>query len=264
MNLKKYYKTSIIKAIITTIIITTSAYANEANIYASLSSGASVLMTNNVQLTPLNNIANNNITMLSKHSADNSKNNKFLYTKVALGYYFMDKLRGDISYTHLFNPKLHLSSKFSKIEEIQLPNGYIRNRLEGIDSITVKLNIDTIMANGFVNLYKINSVSFNVGLGLGISVLSGKVEQRQTSVNKINNEPLSEFFKQNKVGGSKKFKSKVNLALAGHLGVSFAATQNTHVDLTYSYNHFGAIKILGEKKLNLQAHSLETGIRFNF
>jgi opacity protein-like surface antigen len=268
MNFKNSYRTLITKIIVTIIItVTTSVYASERwdrpdKMYVRISGGASGLVTNGLNV-PLHTLTINGKKIRHLPRTNKTKSLKYnVYAEAALGYYFMDNFRSDISYTHLFNPKFHLSSRV-KINEIAPLNGKLNfNDFEAKQNINIKLHVDTFMANGFVDLYLTDLISFNAGLGLGVSNISGKLENIITPIGKITKAQLTQFFPEQDQYTT--FKTKTNFALAGYLGVSVAATENTHVDLTYSYHFLGVVKILDGKKLDLSTHNVGVGIRFDF
>jgi len=164
---------------------------------------------------------------LNKVSGAKSKSDVF--AGVGVGYYVMDNLRADLTFDHYFNPEHKITRK----------------------NVTTKAksNANTLMVNGFVDLFDVSVAKVFAGAGVGISMVSGKV-----------NTPAHTDTNGNaQAANSYKHKKKNNFAYALHLGASTEFAPGVNGELTYSFRDVGKAK--GGAKL--KGHHVAVGVRFD-
>jgi opacity protein-like surface antigen len=143
-------------------------------------------------------------TTLGKYKAKNT----FL-VGLGGGYYLTDSIRFDGTFDHSSNVK------------------FTRSMTENVKH-TMKLNVSTLMANGYMDLLDVSSVKLFAGAGLGVAMVKGK---HTVAVNGINVP-----FNNNKI------KNSASFAYALHLGESTKVADNMHADLAYSWRDYGKVK----------------------
>jgi opacity protein-like surface antigen len=233
-------------------ILPTLSYASEKT-YVRVVGGVSKA-SNHVESSYIkSDITASNIHKTFKKT-DSSNSTGSGYAEIAIGYNFTNSFRADISYTHLFN----LDSKIITKEEMLDKSWKILPSV--MNTAKTKFNINTLMVNGFMDFYTIEPISLYVGLGVGASLISAKTESTialGANIPKQVNLNLHQY----KAQGSK---SQTNLALAGHIGLSILAAEDTYIDLVYNYVFLGGVKVTASQKINLMAHNFGAGVRFNF
>ena len=165
---------------------------------------------------------------LDKIKGMKSNNNVFL--GLGVGYYVMDNVRADLTFDHYVNP----NHKGTMTE-----NGkkYPGNKL--------KSQADTLMVNGFVDLFDVSVAKVFAGAGVGMSMISTK-----------NTDPNFDTVK---------YKKKNNFAYALHLGASTEFAPGVNGELTYSYRDMGKFKKddNGNSFGSLKGHHVAAGVRFD-
>jgi len=144
---------------------------------------------------------------------DDAKSNNDVHVGAGVGYHVMDKVRVDLTFDHFVNPTF-----------------------KGSNGNTLKLNINTLLLNAFVNVFEVDSFKFFVGAGVGGSAL-------------------------------KNFNAKKNLyrlAYAGYVGVENEFSSDVTGELSYSYRGFDAAGGDSDDKHVLKSHQVTAGVRFNF
>lgn len=162
------------------------------------------------------------------------KSNNDVHVGAGVGYHVMDKVRVDLTFDHFINPTFKVSNS----------NGGITN------STKIELDINTLLLNGYFNVFNIDSFKFFIGAGAGISSLKGK------KTNTIS-------FGTTSASTSKKSKQEYRFAYAGYVGVENKFTQDITGELSYSYRSMGNV----DKDINkseLRGHHVTAGVRFNF
>ncbi|MDA9163376.1 porin family protein [Rickettsiaceae bacterium] len=164
--------------------------------------------------------ANVGWSKLSKINSAKSKNDVFF--GVGAGYHVMDNVRVDLTFDHFVDP-VHKAG-----------------------TVKVKGDINTLMVNGFVDLFDIDVAKIFVGAGVGAGQVKAKVTNSADST-------------QNKTA-----KQKTNLAFAGYLGASYEFTPGVTGDLTYSYRDMGKTKKTDSlPALHYKGHHVGFGVRFD-
>jgi len=160
---------------------------------------------------------------LNKIKGLKSKNNVFL--GLGVGYYVMDNVRADLTWDHYFDPK-HKGSI----------NG---------DQLKLKSKADTLMVNGFVDLFDVSVAKVFAGAGIGMSMISGKLSDEDDTY---------------------KIKKKNNFAYAVHLGAATEFAPGVNGELTYSYRDMGKFKKNKDNNVSfsaLKGHHIAAGVRFD-
>ncbi len=160
---------------------------------------------------------------LNKIKKLKSKNNVFL--GLGVGYYVMDNVRADLTWDHYFDPK-HKAT------------------IDG-EKVKLKSKADTLMVNGFVDLFDVSVAKVFAGAGVGMSMISGKISDED---------------------GSYKIKKKNNFAYAVHLGAATEFAPGVNGELTYSYRDMGKFKKNKDNNLSfsaLKGHHVAAGVRFD-
>jgi opacity protein-like surface antigen len=166
---------------------------------------------------------------LDKIKGLKSNNNVFL--GLGVGYYVMDNVRADLTFDHYVNP----NHKGTATEQgVKYPG------------MKLKSQADTLMVNGFVDLFDVSVAKVFAGAGVGMSMISGKVSQKD-------------------LPGTAKIKKKNNFAYALHLGASTEFAPGVNGELTYSYRDMGKFKTpKNEASLgSLKGHHVAAGVRFD-
>lgn len=153
------------------------------------------------------------------------KSNNDAFAGLGVGYYVMDNLRADLAYDHYFNPTF-------------------KGTISGT-SVKAKVRADSLLINGFVDLFDVSVAKIFAGAGVGMSMISAKLSDN--------------------AGNSVKLKKKNNFAYAIHLGASTEFAPGVNGELTYSYRDMGKFKTpTGSSSFgNLRGHHVAAGVRFD-
>ena len=160
---------------------------------------------------------------LNKVKGLKSKNNVFL--GLGVGYYVMDNVRADLTWDHYFDPK-H------------------KGTIDG-EKVKLKSKADTLMVNGFVDLFDVSVAKVFAGAGVGMSMISGKISDEDDSY---------------------KIKKKNNFAYAVHLGAATEFAPGVNGELTYSFRDMGKFKKAKDSNVlfsALKGHHVAAGVRFD-
>ncbi|WHA07048.1 outer membrane beta-barrel protein [Candidatus Megaera polyxenophila] len=160
---------------------------------------------------------------LNKVKGLKSKNNVFL--GLGVGYYVMDNVRADLTWDHYFDPK-H------------------KGTIDG-EKVKLKSKADTLMVNGFVDLFDVSVAKVFAGAGVGMSMISGKISDEDDSY---------------------KIKKKNNFAYAVHLGAATEFAPGVNGELTYSFRDMGKFKKNKDSTISapsLKGHHVAAGVRFD-
>ncbi len=171
---------------------------------------------------------------LNKIKGLKSKNNVFL--GLGVGYYVMDNVRADLTWDHYFDPKHKGTASVNGVN---------------VSNTKLKSKADTLMINGFVDLFDVSVAKVFAGAGIGMSMIKGKVTApAQGTVPAI----------------SESTKKKNNFAYAVHLGVATEFAPGVNGELTYSYRDMGKFKKKKDSNLSfsaLKGHHVAAGVRFD-
>jgi opacity protein-like surface antigen len=165
---------------------------------------------------------------LDKIKGMKSNNNVFL--GLGVGYYVMDNVRADLTFDHYVNPN-HKGT--ATLNGNKLPGGKLKSQA------------DTLMVNGFVDLFDVSVAKVFAGAGVGMSMISTKASA--TNVDSV------------------KYKKKNNFAYALHLGASTEFAPGVSGELTYSYRDMGKFKTPKDVPSlgSLKGHHVAAGVRFD-
>ena len=189
--------------------------------------------------------ANAGWSKLTKVHGLKSENGAFF--GVGAGYYVMENVRAEVIFDHFVNPT-HKGTR--TVDNVNI---------EGFNVNGVKFNgkvkgeINTLMLNGFVDLFDVDAAKLFVGAGVGAS----QVKTKATGVATINGA---------NVNVSAKAKQKYNLAFAGYVGGSYEFIPGVTGELTYSYRDMGKtkkIKDIGNETVHYKGHHVGVGVRFD-
>ena len=151
-----------------------------------------------------------------------AKSNNDFSLGLGAGYYVMDNARVDLTLDHFIAPT------FKKT------------------GMKIKANVDTLMFNGFYDIFDADMAKVFVGAGVGMSSLKAKASGTDA------------------VEGKTKAKQKYNVAFAGYVGVSYEITSGVDAELTYSYRDMGKTKRFNDKKgVAIRGHNVGAGVRFS-
>ena len=171
---------------------------------------------------------------LNKIKGLKSKNNVFL--GLGVGYYVMDNVRADLTWDHYFDPKHKGTASVNGVN---------------VSNTKLKSKADTLMINGFVDLFDVSVAKVFAGAGIGMSMIKGKVTApAQDTVPAI----------------SESTKKKNNFAYAVHLGAATEFAPGVNGELTYSYRDMGKFKKKKDSNLSfsaLKGHHVAAGVRFD-
>ena len=171
---------------------------------------------------------------LNKVKGLKSKNNVFL--GLGVGYYVMDNVRADLTWDHYFDPK-HKGT----------------TSVDGVNRTDAKLKskADTLMINGFVDLFDVSVAKVFAGAGIGMSMIKGKVTAPAQGA---------------ALAISESTKKKNNFAYAVHLGAATEFAPGVNGELTYSFRDMGKFKKNKDNKVSfsaLKGHHVAAGVRFD-
>ena len=175
---------------------------------------------------------------LNKVKGLKSKNNVFL--GLGVGYYVMDNVRADLTWDHYFDPK---------------HKGTVSIQNVNFSGAKLKSKADTLMINGFVDLFDVSVAKVFAGAGIGMSMIKTKLSVPAQTVKGVAVPALS--------GSSKK---KNNFAYAVHLGAATEFAPGVNGELTYSYRDMGKFKKNKDNNLSfsaLKGHHVAAGVRFD-
>jgi len=148
----------------------------------------------------------------------------------------MDNVRADLTWDHYFDPK-HKGT----------------TSVNGVNRANTKLKskADTLMINGFVDLFDVSVAKVFAGAGIGMSMIKGKVTAPAQGATRA----LSESTKK-----------KNNFAYAVHLGAATEFAPGVNGELTYSFRDMGKFKKNKDNKVSfsaLKGHHVAAGVRFD-
>jgi opacity protein-like surface antigen len=175
---------------------------------------------------------------LNKIKGLKSKNNVFL--GLGVGYYVMDNVRADLTWDHYFDPK-HKGTL--SIQGVNLSNTKLKSKA------------DTLMINGFVDLFDVSVAKVFAGAGVGMSMIKGKISVPAQTVNGVAVPAQSSSSKK-----------KNNFAYAVHLGAATEFAPGVNGELTYSYRDMGKFKKAKDSNVSfsaLKGHHVAAGVRFD-
>ena len=163
------------------------------------------------------------------------KSNNDAFFGLGVGYYVMDNFRADLTFDHYVNPN-H------------------KGKYDGVAGTKLKSQADTLMVNGFVDLFDVSVAKVFAGAGVGMSMVSGKLSWPEYT-DSTGKQPA----------GSWKYKKKNNFAYALHLGASTEFAPGVNGELTYSYRDMGKFKTPKDATSlgSLKGHHVAAGVRFD-
>ena len=165
--------------------------------------------------------ANAGWSKLNKVQGLKSKNDAFF--GVGAGYHVMDNVRVDLTFDHFVKPE-HKKG-----------------------AVKIKGEVNTLLLNGFVDLFDVDAAKLFVGAGVG----AGQVKAKRSGDTIAANNGTA--------------KQKYNLAFAGYVGGSYEFTPGVTGDVTYSYRDMGKTKKLkgDNKSVHYRGHNVGAGVRFD-
>lgn len=163
--------------------------------------------------TKLNNVSNDIIRTSSKHKSKVSP-----VVGVGIGYKINDIVRTDLTFDYMTTT----FTKGSGIQATPMPAWVTTN---GGQILSFKTHIHNIMVNGYVDVFQVQNLNVFVGGGVGYA--------------RINEDQL---FAIGQVTGSGSTPASHNFAYAAHAGVDMKLTDNTKVELMYSWKNHGKSK----------------------
>jgi opacity protein-like surface antigen len=162
------------------------------------------------------------------------KSNNDMSFGVGAGYHVMDNVRVDLTFDHFVNPTHKVTY------------GVMNNKIKG--------DVNTLLLNGFVDLFDADVAKVFVGAGVGVSQVKGKYTWKDSSDGET---------------GTAKAKQKYNLAFAAYVGGSYEFTPGVTGELTYSYRDMGKTKKFKDANndnisaIHYKGHNLGAGVRFD-
>ncbi len=151
-----------------------------------------------------------------------AKSNNDVFFGIGAGYYIMDNVRADLTFDHYVNPTHKQKSTGAKL----------------------KGTINTLLLNGYVDLFDYEAFRFFVGAGVG----AGQVKAKATAAG----------------NRSATAKQKMNLAFAGYVGVSYGFAEGVSGELAYSYRDMGKTKKSKDlESYHYRGHHVAAGVRFD-
>ncbi len=175
---------------------------------------------------------------LNKIKGLKSKNNVFL--GLGVGYYVMDNVRAELTWDHYFDRK-HKGT--ASINSVNRANTKLQSKA------------DTLMINGFVDLFDVSVAKVFAGAGIGMSMIKTKLSVPAQTVKRV-------AMPANSISSKK----KNNFAYAVHLGTATEFAPGVNGELTYSFRDMGKFKQKKDNKVSfsaLKGHRIAAGVRFD-
>jgi opacity protein-like surface antigen len=172
-----------------------------------------------------------------KVNGNKFKSNNDMSFGVGAGYHVMDNVRVDLTFDHFVNPTYKGENKNDKNLKLK-----------------IKGDVNTLMMNGFVDLFDADVAKVFAGVGVGVSQVKAK---------------MTATLDGKKLPESIKAKQKYNLAFAAYLGTSYEFTPGVTGELTYSYRDMGKTKKFKDSDgdtygtLHYKGHNIGAGVRFD-
>ena len=167
-----------------------------------------------------------------------AKSNNDVHVGIGAGYNVMDNFRVDLTFDHYVNP----THKWSKSA-----NG-------GSGSVKLKSDVNTLLLNGFFDIFEVDAMKIFVGAGIGASQLKGKI----TGSGTVNGVTRSASFK---------IKQEYKFAFAGYVGAGYEFTDGVTGELSYSYRNLGKLgkdgKNSDDNPFEIRGHHVTAGVRFD-
>lgn len=200
-------------------VVASGAFAAENSFYLGVDAGVALLPK---QTHPINNVK--------------SKSSNHFNLGLSVGYNVTDSVRADLRYAHHF-------SADTKSQTAAAP----------INDEKHSFNVSSLMVNGYVDLFDYGVGKLFAGAGLGMSMVSDKVEYRPADG--ADNE-------------DHKAKTKYNFAYRLTVGSTFALSDCVNLDVSYSFNDFGKTKSVKDgadekSNLHLRTHEFLGGVRIS-
>ena len=187
---------------------------------------------------------------------------------VGAGYYFMDNVRAEIVYNHVFSP----SFKYSDAN---------------LSSSKVKVDAHAVMARALVDVADLGMAKIFVGAGIGWSQVQAKQTATITAAGIAVGGSQADLYNAAVLptaGGrpagaavlapgnadTSKAKTKNNFAYSVTLGSAFEVAEGVKLDVAYSFRDYGKTKAFaktrflpGSGKTSLRSHNVSAGVRFD-
>jgi opacity protein-like surface antigen len=154
------------------------------------------------------------------------KSDNDVHFAVGAGYYVMDNARVDLTFDHFVNP----------------------THKKGTEK--VKGDINTLLLNGYFDIFNVDAMKVFVGAGVGLGQVKAKYS---------NSAPVN-------AGTAKQ---KYTFAFAGYVGAGYEFTQGVTGELTYSYRDMGKTKKYttttgaAGSAVAYKGHHVTAGVRFD-
>jgi len=168
--------------------------------------------------------ANAGWSKLNKIKGLKSKND--VHFGVGAGYNVMDNARVDLTFDHFVNPTHKKGSE------------------------KFKGDINTLLLNGYFDVFNVDAMKVFVGAGVGV----GQVKTK---------------YSDSSDNDSGKSKQKYTFAFAGYVGTGYEFTKGVTGELTYSYRDMGKTKKFKSKNgadissAHYRGHHVTAGVRFD-
>lgn len=185
------------------VLATSPAFAAEGDFYVGVNGGWDTINKINV-------------------NSDKFKSKNDAYITASIGYSIMDNSRVGLTFDHFFNPQFtHNKTNYS--------NKY-------------KLDVNSLLVNGYVDLFDVSIMKMFAGAGAGFSRMSAKnsVTTLGTTV-------------------SSKIKANNYFAYTLQAGVSAEVAPGVYAEGSYRFSDLGKLKTI---KKQIQAHQVGAGVRF--
>ncbi len=193
----------------------------------------------------LDSVKLNDKSAVFKHSPKyQSKINSFM--GIGIGSYWSENFRTDLTFNYYILPEFNLKAK-------TIPG----IRVSG----DAKINLWSLMLNGYIEVFKTDLFQVYVGGGAGMAQLKAKAN----ATIKVSDLKGDGDHEQIKV--SDKSKASNNFTYSLTLGTSYSLTDSTNLDLSYSWRDFGKTSAKWREgegdRYNIKGHHVTVGLRFN-
>jgi len=164
---------------------------------------------------------------------------------VGMGCYINDKMRVELNFNHYANPVYKFNAIYTDPLNIEPPGEIICGK--------IKSEVNSIVLNGFVDIYNVDDVTLSFGVGLGSSRLKAWVSSAGKAVRR-------------KITPAKfKIVHEHEFTFATHLVAAYKLNSDTTGELSYSYRNLGTLDRDDERNpYEIRGHHITTGIKRHF
>lgn len=189
--------------------------------------------------------------MQTKHDELKFKSKNNVFFGAGVGYYVRDGFRAELTFDHYLKPEYKGTFSGQETDDDVI--------VQTTESGKIKANIDTLLLNGFVDLFDVGIAKVFVGAGVGMSRITAKLNVTSIEKSTFLGDTTTETKQFNY-----KIKNKNSFACAFHLGTSAEVSSGVNVELTYSFRNMGKFERKSDNNgPDFKGHHVAAGVRFD-